>query len=900
MKRGHRGIGVILRVEVFLLAAMLMVPSVAAQQVTGQLGSPSATTTIDGKQLPPPPPKFGGVIKESAKDSTPWWPPRIVPPKGAPNVLLIMTDDQGYGVSGTFGGVIPTPALDRIAKAGLRYTQFHSTALCAPARAALITGRNHHSVGFGVIGELSTGYPGYDSIIGPESATIGEILKENGYATSWFGKNHNTPSFQYSSAAGPFEQWPSGMGFQYFYGFMGGETDQWEPYLFRDHTQIYPWVGKPGYNLITDMADEAIKYMRDLNAAAPDKPFFVYYVPGGSHSPHQPKQEWIDKFHGKFDMGWEKMRDEIFANQKRLGVIPPNTTLTPWPDGQAAYGGAKLPKWDSLSDLEKKMYAREAEVFAGYTAYTDNEIGRVIQNVEDMGKLDNTLIIYIVGDNGTSAEGSVYGTFNQLTAYNGIINEPAVKPVQVMNALHYEDWGSNKTYPHMSVAWSWAFDTPFKWTKQVASHFGGTRQGLAISWPGHIKDVGAIRTQFHHMIDIVPTILEAASIPAPDTVNGIKQKPIEGVSMTYTFDQANASAPSKRDTQYFEMVGNRAIYHNGWIAATTPPSPSWELGTGTMPALSDYHWELYNIGEDYSEFNDLAASNPDKLKELQGLFLTEAAKYQVLPLDNSGFVRLLAPKPSAIAGRTDFTYTGVNVGIPVGNAPSILDRDYTITANITVPEGGAEGVIATLGGRFGGYALLLSHSFNWWLKSDFFKKIGLGLLILGLLLVWMGRQGRWRKRLGYAFLLIAVLGLVAVFATDMFGIGRGRPVFVYNFLDLERFRWMGLSSLDPGKHTIVFDFKYDGPGPEKGGTGVLSVDGKEVDRKTIEHTIPLLMSIDETFDIGLDTRTPVDFSYDVPFRFTGTIDKLNYRLGPEQLSAEDKQKAAEVLARAKD
>ena len=333
------------------------------------------------------------------------------------------------------------------------------------------------SIGFGVIGELSTGYPGYDSVIGPESATIGEILKENGYATSWFGKDHNTPAFTYSTTAGPFDQWPVGMGFQYFYGFLGGETDQWKPYLFRNTEMVTPWVGHPGYNLITDMADDAIRYLRDLNASAPDKPFFLYYVPGGSHSPHQPTQEWIDKFHGKFDMGWEKMREQIFENQKKLGVIPPNTMLTPWPDGQAEYAGAKLPKWDSLSDAEKKMYAREAEVFAAYTAYTDYEIGRVIDEVQKMGKLDNTLIIYIDGDNGTSAEGSLYGTFNTLTAYNGLLNEPEVKPVKVMNLLHYNDWGSDKTYPHMAVSWTWAFDTPFKWTKQVASHFGGTRQG---------------------------------------------------------------------------------------------------------------------------------------------------------------------------------------------------------------------------------------------------------------------------------------------------------------------------------------------------------------------------------------------------------------------------------------
>ncbi len=862
--------------------------STRAQQVTGQMGSPSATTTIDGKQLPPPPPQFGGVIKPSAADSKPWWPPRVVPPKGAPNVLLIMTDDQGYGVSGTFGGVIPTPALDRIAEAGLRYTQFHSTALCSPTRAALITGRNHHSVGFGVIGEMSTGFPGYDSIIGKDSATIGEILKENGYATSWFGKNHNTPTYQYSDA-GPFDQWPSGMGFDYFYGFMGGETDQWTPYLYRDHTQIFPYTGKPDYNLTTDLADDAIKHIHDLNAVAPDKPFFVYYVPGGTHSPHQPKQEWIDKFKGKFDMGWEKLREQIFANQKRLGVIPPNTQLTPWPD--------TLPHWDSLSEVQKKLYAREAEVYAGYAAYTDFEIGRVIQEVQDEGKLDNTLIIYIVGDNGTSAEGTLVGTFNQMTAYNGILDAP-----EALQLLHYKDWGSDKTYPHMSVAWSWAFDTPFKWTKQVASHFGGTRQGMAISWPGHIKDVGGIRTQFHHMIDIVPTILEAAGIPAPDMVNGIKQKPIEGVSMAYTFDPANANAPSKRGTQYFEMFGNRAIYHDGWIAATTPPAPPWLLGTTKLPNVENYKWELYNIADDYSENDDLAASNPAKLQELQALFLTEAAKYQVFPVDNSILPRLLTPRPSAVAGKATFTYTGKNAGIPVGNAPSILDKDYTITAEVTIPNGGAEGMIATLGGRFGGYGLFLSRSSNWWLRSTLLKVVVWGLFILGFLLTWLARSRHWsgwKTWPGHAMLLIAPLWLVAGLFTDVAQIGRGRPVFVYNLLDLERFRWSG-PSLSAGKHTIVFDFKYDGPGPGKGGTGVLTVDGKEADRKTIPHTIPILMSIDETFDIGSDTRTAVDFSYDVPFEFTGAIDKLNYQLGPDQLNAEDKRRAAQLLASAHD
>jgi arylsulfatase len=875
---------IVWQATIYLVAASL---TAAAQQVTGQLGSPSATTTIEGKQLPAPPPKFGGVIKESAADSRPWWPPRVVPPKGAPNVLLIMTDDQGYGVPGTFGGVIPTPALDRIAKAGLRYTQFHSTALCSPTRAALITGRNHHSVGFGVIGELSTGYPGYDSIIGQDNATIGEILKENGYATSWFGKNHNTPLYQLS-AAGPFDQWPVGMGFQYFYGYMGGETDQWTPFLFRNTTQVFPWIGKKGYNLTTDLADDAIRYMRDLKAAAPNQPFFVYYVPSGSHAPHQPTQEWIDKYKGKFDMGYEKLRDQIFANQKRLGVIPASTQLTPWPDN--------IPRWDSLSALQKKLYAREAEVFAAYSAYTDYEIGRVIQEVQDQGKLDNTLIVYIDGDNGTSAEGTLAGTYNTMTGYNGVFEIP--EPLQM---AHYEDWGSDKTYPHMSVGWAWAFDTPFKWTKQVASHFGGTRQGMAISWPGHIKDVGGIRTQFHHMIDIVPTILEATGIRAPEMVNGIKQKPIEGVSMAYTFVQANANAPSKRDTQYFEMLGNRAIYHDGWIAATTPPAPPWAMGTAKMPeVVNGYTWELYNIAEDYSEYNDLAASNPAKLHELQALFLTEAAKYQVFPMDNTVLQRIGTPRPSATAGQTVFTYMGENSGIPTANAPNILDKDYTITADITVPDGGAEGVIATMGGRFGGYALLLTHSFNWWLKSSLFKAIGFVLLFLGLLLVWLGRSGKWKLRFGYALLGVAALGLLAVFATDIFGFGRGRPVFVYNMLDLERFRWEGLSGLGVGKHTIVFDFKYDGPGLGKGGTGVLTVDGKEVARKSMKHSIPIIMTESETFDVGLDTRSPVDFIYDVPFRFTGTIDKLTYNLGPEQLSAEDQKKVQDTVAKAND
>jgi arylsulfatase len=427
---------------------------------------------------------------------------------------------------------------------------------------------------------------------------------------------------------------------------------------------------------------------------------------------------------------------------------------------------------------------------------------------------------------------------------------------------------------------------------------------MAISWPGHIKDVGGIRSQFHHMIDIMPTILEATGIPAPATVNGITQKPIEGVSMAYTFDQANAKAPSTRKTQYFEMAANRGIYNEGWMANTTPFAPPWDLATGKLPdVVSGYKWELYNLTEDFSQNNDLAAKNPDKLKEMQALFLKEAAKYNVLPLDNTAFSRLLTARPSATAGQTVFTYTGENSGIPLANAPSILDKDYTITAEVTIPEGRAEGMIVTLGGRMGGYALFLSHSFNWWLKSELFKAVGLGMFVFGLLLVWVSKKSgwsRWLVRAGHAMVLFSALWVAAIFATGLFGIGRGRPVFVYNLLDLERFRWEGLSSLSAGKHTLVFDFKYDGPGPGKGGTGVFSVDGKEVAKKSLEHTIPLMMAIDETFDVGVDTRTPVDFGYDVPFRFTGTIDKLTYKLGPTQLSSEEQNVMERALARAKD
>ena len=801
------------------------IPAVA-QQINGTPGSPSATTTIQGDRLPAPPQKFGGVINETADKSKPYWPARIVPPKGAPNVLLIMTDDAGYGVPSTFGGTIPTPALDRIAANGLRYTNFHSTALCSPTRAALITGRNHHSAGFGVVSEQATGYPGYDSVITKDKATIGTILKENGYATSWFGKNHNTPEFQ-ASQAGPFDQWPIGMGFEYFFGFIGGDTNQWEPNLFRNTTQIYPFQGQPGWNLTTAMADDAIDYMNRMNALTPDKPFFVYYVPGGTHAPHHPTKEWIDKISSMhlFDQGWNQLREQIFENQKKLGVIPANAKLTPWPKDI-------LKEWDQLSADEKKLFIRQADVFAAYVAYTDHEIGRVIQAVEDMGKLDNTLIIYIEGDNGTSAEGTMIGTPNEIAMFNG-----ANPSVEEQLEYFYDVWGTDKTYNHMAVPWAWAFDTPFSWTKQIVSHLGGVRQGLAISWPNVIKDKGGIRSQFHHVIDIAPTILEAARIKEPKFVDGIEQSPMEGVSMTYTFDAKNVQAPTKHRTQYFEMMSDRAIYHDGWMASTKVIRAPWE---NLAPKLSplDYPWELYDLNNDWTQSEDLAAKHPAKLKEMQALFTQEAKKYPVLPLDNSLVARAITPRPSITAGRHVFTWTRPLTGTPNGDAPSILNTSYNFKAEVDIPPTGAEGMLITQGGRFGGYG---------------------------------------------------------------FYVVKNKPVFLWNLVNLKRVKWEG-PELAPGKHTVEFDFKYDGLGAGtiafndysgigQGGTGVLRIDGKDVTTQKMEHTLPFLLQFDESLDVGSDTLTGVnDADYQCPFAFTGKIDKITLAIDRPKLTPEDEQK----------
>jgi arylsulfatase A-like enzyme len=812
-----------------LAGASVIAAASFAQTVTGELGSPSATTTITGKQLPPPDPKFGGVIKDDALSSKAWWPPSVVPPKQAPNILLIMTDDSGFGVPSTFGGVIPTPTMDRLAANGLRYNNIHSTALCSPTRAALITGRNHHSAGFGVISEQSTGFPGYNSIIPKDKATIGRILLDNGYSTSWFGKDHNVPAFD-ASQVGPFNNWPIGQGFEYFYGFVGGDANQWEPNLFRNTTQIYPFQGKPGWNLVTGMADDAIAWLNRINQIDPSKPFFCYYVPGATHAPHHPTQEWVDKIHAMhlFDDGWNKLRQTIFENQKRLGVIPQNTQLEPWPTDV-------LKNWDDLTPDEKKLFIRQVEVFAAYEAYNDYEIGRVIQAVEDMGKLDNTLIIYLNGDNGTSAEGGPLGTPNEVAFFNGI----NMMPVDVQMKW-YDVWGTEQTYNHMSAGWSWAFDTPFTWFKQNASKLGGIRQCMAVSWPGHITDKGALREQFMHVIDVVPTLLEVTGIKAPDYVDGIKQAPIEGTSFAYTFDAANAKVPSRHKTQYFEMFGQWALYNDGWLLSTKVNRAPWEaFGRANPDPLNNQVLQLYNLNADFSQSQDLAAKNPSKVKEMKKLFIDEARKYQVFPLDASVAARIVAPRPNITAGRTEFVYTQPMTGLPQGDSPFLLDASYTITAEIEVPQGGAEGMILTSGGRFGGYGFYLQQ---------------------------------------------------------------GKPTFLWNLVDLKRIKWQAPDALAAGKHTLEFNFKYDGlgvatlafnnmSGVGRGGTGTLSVDGQVAATQAMDKTLPMILQWDESFDIGMDTLTGVnDEDYKPPFPLTAKLDKLTIKVNRPQLTQADIQK----------
>jgi arylsulfatase A-like enzyme len=783
-------------------------------------GAPFSGEAAAQEVLPNPPAPFKGQIGLSVKDSTPDFPKSVQAPKGAPNIVLIILDDVGFGASSAFGGPIATKTLERLAKNGLRYTQFHTTALSSPTRAALLTGRNHHSAHTGVIMEMATGFPGYDSLMGKDTATVAEILKQKGWNTSWFGKNHNVPDWQ-SSQAGPFDLWPMGLGFEYFYGFVGAETSQWRPAVFEGTKPIEPYLGNPDYNFDYDMADKAIQWVHNQKAVAPDKPFFLYYAPGATHSPHHPKKEWITKYKGKFDQGWDKVREETLARQKKLGIVPANTQLTK--------RDAQIPAWDSLNAEQKQLYAYMMEVYAGYLEQTDYNVGRVLDAIEQLGQLDNTLVIYIVGDNGASPEGLLNGSLNEIAMVNGIMED--YKEV----LKHKDDLGTWKTHNHYPIGWAHAMDTPFQYFKQVASHYGGTRNGMVISWPTRIKDQGGIRYQWHHTIDITPTILDVTGLQQPSIVNGVAQKPIEGVSMSYTFD--DPKAPSTRRTQYFEMFGMRGIYHDGWVACTTPFGLLGKIADPTVDVISGYQWELYHVADDFSEAVNLADGNPDKLHELQLLFYAEAARYNVLPLDQNRLTRMdVSIRPSLTRGRSEFTYYEGLARIPEGAAPDVKNKSFRITADVVLPKGGEQGIVLTQGGLSAGYALM-------------FKE--------------------------------------------------GKPIFHYNVANVAHYNIAARDALVPGRHTVVFDFKYDGGGIGKGGTGTISVDGKQVAQGRIANSMPSRFSFDETFDIGEDTGTPVSEEYDVPFKFSGKIEKVVVNLGETKLGAADQQTIRDMERKAR-
>jgi arylsulfatase A-like enzyme len=765
--------------------------------------------------LPRPEQPFKGYIGRTAQESIKDFPEEVKAPKDAPNILVILTDDVGFGASSTFGGPIPTPTFDHLAQNGLRYSQFHTTALCSPTRAALLAGRNHHSASTGVIMELATGFPGYNSLMPKSCGTFAEVLKQNGYSTAWYGKNHNVPDWR-SSQAGPFDLWPTGLGFEYFYGFIGGDTSQWAPALVENTKPIEPPHDDKDYFFDKDMADHCIDRIRMLHSVAPDRPWLQYYATGTAHAPHHAPKEWIAKFKGQFDMGWDKMREITFEKQKQMGIVPADAKLTPRP--------AEIPAWDSFDADHKKVFAHMMEVYAAALSYCDTQMGRILDAIEDMGETDNTLVIYIQGDNGASAEGTPQGLLNEMAFFNNIPEDFS----QILKRM--DELGGPTAFNHYPVGWAHALDTPFQWTKQIASHFGGTRNGLVISWPARIKDKGGIRPQFHHVIDIAPTILEACGVQSPAVLNGVPQKPIEGVSMIYSFD--DAKAVSKRRTQYFEMLGNRAIYNDGWVACTTPAVAPWV--TGNIPDVDDYKWELYNVKDDFSEAVNLADKEPGKLRELQDLFWIEAAKYNVLPLDNSKLERLdVRIRPSLTRGRSVFTYYPGQTRIPEGAVPDVKNKSWQLAADVEIPAAGAEGVLATQGGRFNGW----------------------GLYLLG-----------------------------------------GKPVFHYNLVGVDRYTIAGSEKLTPGRHVLLVDFKYDGGGLGKGATATINVDDKPVAEGRIERTIPFRVSVDETLDIGEDTGTPVSEDYHVPFNFTGKLNRVLIRLGEGKLGPEDEEQIARAKA----
>jgi len=794
----------------FCVAAGLATPA-AAQ---------SAATPVDRTTLPIPEPQYPHSSVLDARDASP--PPRfeVKAPVGAPNVLIVLIDDMGFGQSSAFGGPVHMPTVEGLANEGLRYNEFHTTALCSPTRAALLTGRNHHMANMGSITETATAFPGQTGKRPNNVAPLAEMLRLNGYSTAAFGKSHETAAWELSPS-GPTDRWPTRSGFDKFYGFMGGETNQWSPLIYDGMNQIET-PKDPNYHFMTDMTNQAISWVRYQKSLTPDKPFFIYFAPGATHAPHQVPKEWIAKYKGKFDQGWDRLREETLERQKKLGVVPADTKLAPKP--------AAIKDWAALSPDEKKLFARQMEVFAAFGEYADTEIGRLVDTIKALGQLDDTLVFYIVGDNGASAEGGMNGLYNESTYFNMV-------PESVADILrHYDELGGPTTYGHYAAGWAVAGDTPFTWTKQVASSYGGTRNGMVAHWPKGFAAKGEVRSQWHHVIDIAPTILEAAHLPEPKSVDGTAQLPIEGVSLLYSF--ADARAADRHTTQYFEMFGNRAIYRDGWLAGTVHRAP-WEYTPRAK--LEDDKWELYDARSDFSLASDLAANNPAKLKELQELFLKEAVKYSVLPLDDRTAERLnaaLVGRPDLMAGRSSLTVFQGMTGMSENAFINVKNRSHSITAEVDVPKAGGTGAILAQGGRFGGWSLYLD---------------------------------------------------------------KGRPAYEYNYVGLRRYKIAAKKALPPGKATIRFDFDYDGGGVGKGGTGALYVNGEKVATGRIEATQCCVFSLDDGVDVGADESTPVTEAYRSPAKFPGKIERVTIDLKEGKrgdLDESDKARKAAAVKKA--
>ena len=800
--------------SILLGMALAVAPSAAGQGSAKPAPTEAAktATVLDRTVLPiqvPAPPRVTEVDVRNAKAPAPF---EVKAPDGAPNVVIVLIDDLGFGATSPFGGPIATPTLDRLAQGGLRYNNFHTTALCSPTRAALKAGRNHHTVNMGFITEMATAFPGATGQVPNTAAPVAEMLRLNGYSTAAFGKWHETAAWE-TGVSGPYDRWPTHQGFDKFYGFIGGETNQWAPYLFDGVTQV-ELPDDPNYHFMTDMTDKAVAWIKYQKALTPDKPSFVYFAPGAVHAPHHVPQAWIAKWKGKFDTGWDRMREETLARQLKMGVVPPGTTLAPKPPA--------IRDWDELSADEKRLYTRQMEVFAAYLDYTDHEVGRMLQSFADAGQADNTLVFYVAGDNGTSGEGGENGMFNEYTYFNGVQE----KVPDLLKLL--DKWGGPETYPHMTAGWAVGLDAPFGWMKQVASDFGGTRNGLVVHWPKGIRAKGEVRTQFGHVIDVAPTILEAAGLPEPKVVNGTPQVAMEGVSLKYSFD--DAKAPERHRTQYFEIAGNRALYHDGWFARTIHKAP-WE--PKPKKSFADDTWQLYDVRNDFSLSRDLAAAQPAKLEEMKAKFLEEARKYNVLPLDDRVFERALASavgRPDLMAGRTSLTLAEGMTGMMENVFIGVKNKSKTITAEVEVPKGGANGTIIAQGGRFGGWSLYVKD---------------------------------------------------------------GVPAYDYNFLGMQHATVAATKPLPPGKATIRFDFAYDGGGVGKGGAGTLFVNGEKVAEGRIERTQPMFFSADETADVGIDLGTPVveAIGAEAKSRFTGRIPKVTVEIRepkPAEKAAEKK------------